>query len=92
VSEEDRIKTKIISFRVSDHEFRVAHEASRKHGFGSVSLFSRAATLKCDPSGPVQSSLDIEINRLFRRIEVLTTILEKLSADAVRLLAPFNKK
>jgi hypothetical protein len=91
MSEEDRIKSKIISFRVSDREFGMVQEASRKHGFASVSLFARAATLTCDSAGPVQSPLDAELNRLWRRIEVLTAMLEKLSADAVLLLALFNK-
>jgi hypothetical protein len=90
MSEEDRIKSKIISFRVSDREFGVVQEASRKHGFASVSLFARAATLTCDTSGPVQSPLDLELTRLWRRIEVLTSILEKLSADTVLMLSSLN--
>jgi hypothetical protein len=79
VSEED-IKSKIISFRVSDQDYYTVEEASRKQGFTSVSLFARSATLNCDPSKTVHSPLDVEINRLWRRIEVLTTTLEQLAA------------
>ena len=79
MSEED-IKCKIISFRVSDQDFYTVEEASRKQGFSSVSLFARSATLTCNSSENVHSPLDIDINRLWRRIEVLTTTLEQLAA------------
>ena len=79
MSEED-IKCKIISFRVSDQDFYTVEEASRKQGFSSVSLFARSATLTCNSSETVHSPLNIDINRLWRRIEVLTTTLEQLAA------------
>ncbi len=79
MSEED-IKCKIISFRVSDQDYYAVEEASRKQGFTSVSLFARSATLTCNSSETVHSPLDVEINRLWRRIEVLTTTLEQLAA------------
>ena len=74
------IKRRIISFRVSDHEYEVVEEVSRKQGFISVSLFARSAILTCNSSEPVHSPLDIDINRIWRRIEVLTTALETLAA------------
>jgi len=77
---EDRIKCRVISFRVSDYDYGVAEEASRKHGFTSVSLFARSATLTCNLSQPVNTPLDVEMNRLWQRIEVLTAALEKLTA------------
>jgi hypothetical protein len=79
MSEED-IKCKIISFRVSDQDYYTVEEASRRQGFTSVSLFARSATLTCNSSEPVHSPLDVEINRLWRRIEVLTTTLEQIAA------------
>ena len=79
MSEED-IKCKIISFRVSDQDYYAVEEASRKQGFTSVSLFARSATLTCNSSDFVHSPLDVDINRLWRRIEALTTTLEQLAA------------
>ncbi|HMF77546.1 MAG TPA: hypothetical protein VK604_17950 [Bryobacteraceae bacterium] len=87
MSEED-IKSKIISFRVSDHDYGAVEEASRKHGFTSVSLFARSATLSCNTSELVHSPLDVEINRLWRRIEVLTAALETLTARVSIVLDP----
>ncbi len=82
-------RTKIISFRVSEHEFEAVQEASRKHGFSSVAFFARAATIASQLSEPIQSSLDIEISRLHCRIEALTAALEKLAARAGLVINPF---
>jgi hypothetical protein len=81
-------KCRIISFRVSDDEYWAVEEASRKHGFSGVSLFARAATLACNLSEPVHSSLDRDINRLWRRIEAVTKALEELTAHAGVALNP----
>lgn len=88
--EADR-KNKIISFRVSDHEYGTVEETSRKLGFLSVSLFARTSTLKCDQSEGTRSPADMEIDRLWRRIEELTKDLEKLIADAATALKVFKK-
>jgi hypothetical protein len=77
---EEAIKCRIISFRVSDQDYEAVEEASRKQGFTSVSLFARSATLAFNSSELVHSPLDVEINRLWRRIEVLTTALEHIAA------------
>jgi hypothetical protein len=87
MSEED-IKSRIISFRVSDHDYEAVEQASRKQGFASVSLFARSATLAGVTSEVVQSPLDVEINRLWRRIEVLTTTLEQIAAHPNIALEP----
>jgi hypothetical protein len=87
MSEED-IKCRIISFRVSDHDYEAVEEASKKQGFASVSLFARSATLMCNSSELVRSPLDVEINRLWRRIEVLTTALEQIAAHLSVVLEP----
>jgi Arc/MetJ-type ribon-helix-helix transcriptional regulator len=76
---EEAIKCRIISFRVSDQDYEAVEEASRKGGFASVSLFARSATLALNSSELVHSPLDVEINRLWRRIEVLTTSLEQIA-------------
>jgi hypothetical protein len=76
---EEAIKCRIISFRVSDQDYEAVEEASRKQGFTSVSLFARSATLAFNSSEAVHSPLDVEINRLWRRIEVLTTALEQIA-------------
>jgi hypothetical protein len=77
---EGHTKSKIISFRVSENEYGAVEEASRKHGFASVSLFARSATLMRDSSVPMQFPLDAEISRLWRRVDVLTTALEQITA------------
>lgn len=79
ITEED-IKCKIVSFRISDQDSDTVKEASRRKGFTSVSLFARSATLACHASEIVHSPLDVEINRLWRRIEALTTALEQIAA------------
>jgi hypothetical protein len=88
---EGDIKSRIISFRVSDQEYGTVEQASRRSGFVSVSLFARTATLKCDSSSPVHSPADVEIDKLWRRIEVLTKELEALIANASVALRFFNK-
>lgn len=76
------VRCRIISFRLSDDEYGVVEAVSRKSGFMSVSLFARSAVLAQQSAEPVHSSLDVEINRLWRRIEALTTALEELAAQA----------
>jgi hypothetical protein len=76
----ESIRCRIISFRVSDHEYEEVEEASRKHGFIGVSVFARSATLARNSAEPIHSSVDVEINRLWRRIEAITTALEELVA------------
>lgn len=78
---EGRTKCKIVSFRVSDDEYGAVETVSRMHGFTSVSLFARSATLTCNSYEPVHTPLDVEINRLWRRLETLTTILERITAQ-----------
>jgi len=84
-------KNKIISFRVSDHEYITVEETSRKQGFVSVSLFARSATLKTNSSEPTRSPVDVEIDKLWRRIEELTKDLEKLIANTASALKFFQR-
>ncbi len=83
---ESAIKRKIVSFRVSDDEFQVVDETCRKLGFSSVATFARSATLMCNSSDPVRSPVDMEFDRLWRRIDVLTTTLEELTAHLTMAL------
>jgi hypothetical protein len=76
-------KCRIISFRLSDDEYGAVEEASRKHGFQSISLFARSATLTGHSAEPVHSPLDVELNKLWRRIETLTAALEQIAAGSV---------
>jgi hypothetical protein len=76
---EGLIKYRVLSFRLSDDEYRQVEAAGRKCGFVSASLFARAAALKGDSSEPVNTPLDLEINRVWRRVEVLTSTLEQMS-------------
>lgn len=87
---EGPIKCKIVSFRVSDDEYEAVKEACRKQGFASVPLFARFATLTSNSSEPVLSPLDAEINRLWRRLDALTSVLERLASHTGVILAPFN--
>ena len=80
VTPEAQIKSKVVSFRISDDEYETVETASQKHGFASVSLFARAATLKGHSFEPVHTPLDVELNRLWRRIEALTSALEQIAA------------
>jgi hypothetical protein len=88
---EDPIKSRIISFRLSDNEYLIVQDISRKQGFASVSLFARSATIaSCNSSELVHSPLDVEIAGLWRRIEALTAALEKIAAQAGVLFTPLN--
>jgi hypothetical protein len=72
-------KYKILSFRLSDEEYNQVEAASRRHGFVSASLFARAAALRANSLEPVRTPLDVELNRLWRRVETLTSTLEQMS-------------
>jgi hypothetical protein len=72
-------KYKILSFRLSDEEYKQVEAARQKHGFVSASLFARAAALRNDSLEPVRTPLDLELNRLWRRVEALTAALEEMS-------------
>lgn len=84
------IKSKIISFRVSDEEYKTVEAASQKQGFPSVSLFARFTTLSSHLSETFKSPLDTDFNRLWRRLDALTDTLERLAARAGVVLAPSN--
>jgi hypothetical protein len=73
-------KYKVLSFRLSDEEYKQVEAAGRKHGFVSASLFARAAALRGDSLEPVRTPLDLELNRLWRRVEALTSALEQTSS------------
>jgi hypothetical protein len=77
---EGAIKRKIVSFRLSDEEYAAVEERSRKHGFPSISLFARSAALAGRSTDPVNSPLDVELNKLWRRIEAIVATLEQISA------------
>jgi hypothetical protein len=83
-------RTKIISFRLSDAEYRAVEAASRINGFASVSLFARSAALGCDSGKSVHTPLDVDINRLWRRIEVLTTKLDEMTDRVAAVLDRFG--
>ena len=85
---EENIKCRIISFRVSEHDYEAVEEASRRQGFTSVSLFARSATLACNSSEFVHSPVDVEIDRLWRRIEALTAALEQIASHLSVALEP----
>lgn len=72
-------KYRVLSFRLSDEEYRHVEAAGRRCGFVSASLFARAVALKRDSLEPVGTPLDLELNRLWRRVEALTSTLEQMS-------------
>jgi hypothetical protein len=69
----------VISFRISDQEYDSGAMKSLKHGFPSVPLFARSLTLTYNGEEPVQAPLDIEINRLWRRVEALIYAMEQIT-------------
>jgi transposase len=73
-------KRKIISFRLSDEEYAAVEKKSRKNGFPSISVFARSSTLTERDTDPVSTPLDVELNKLWRRIEAIVTKLEELAA------------
>lgn len=75
---EGQIKSKVVSFRIDDDEYSKAEKIARTSGFASVSCLAREATLKCTPADVVNTPLDVEMNRLWRRIDALTSSLESI--------------
>jgi hypothetical protein len=73
-------KYKVVSFRISDADYEKIEAAGRRYGFTSAALFARAAALREDSPEPVRTPLDLELNRLWRRLEALSSALEQLSA------------
>ena len=74
------MKSRVISFRLSEQEFGEVAAKSVEQGFSSVSLFARWLTLDCRPIVPSQSVIDSEINRLWRRLEALICTVEEITA------------
>lgn len=85
---EGQNKSRVISFRISEDEYENVEKISWRHGFTSVSLFAREATLTSESSEPARFQMDIELNRLWRRIEAITITIERLTAYIGALLAP----
>jgi hypothetical protein len=79
-------KRNIVSFRLSDAEYGAVETVSRVQGFTSVSLFARSATLTNNSNDGTHSPFDADMNRLWRRLEVLTAALEQITIQARRAL------
>jgi hypothetical protein len=75
---EGQTKCKIVSFRMGDEEYLKVETLAKNKGFSSVSFFAREATLKAAPLEVVHTPLDVEMNRLWRRIEAVTVAIEKI--------------
>jgi hypothetical protein len=71
-----QLKGKIVSFRIADEEYQKLQTVAKNGGFASVSYFAREATLKSTPFEPVHTPLDVEMNRLWRRMEAVTASIE----------------
>jgi hypothetical protein len=80
-------KTRIISFRVSDEEYRVVNEESKKVGFASVSLFARSATLTGNRQEPTPPIVPVDVQDLWSRVDALTAALEHI---ATHLCVPID--
>lgn len=75
---EGQTKCKIVSFRIADEEYLKVETLARNKGFASVSFFAREATLKAAPLELVHTPLDVEMNRLWRRLETITATIEQV--------------
>jgi hypothetical protein len=83
------LKCKIISFRVSDDEYKIVEELRQTHGFPSVSLFSRFATLTYRSAGLEPSQLDLELKRLWNCVEqALVSALRQITARSGSMQNP----
>lgn len=85
-------KSRIISFRVSQTEYEIIEEASRKGGFKNVSFYARSSALPLESVEPARSPFDTELTRLWRRLEALTQTLETITAKAGLLLSSSRSK
>jgi hypothetical protein len=83
-------KSNIISFRLSDDDYESVQQESGRQGFASVSTFARFATVTFNAPKQVHSQFDADVNRLWRRLDALTTALERLAGQAGAILTPFN--
>jgi hypothetical protein len=78
---EVQLKCKVVSFRIADDEYLKVEALAKNKGFASVSYFAREATLKSTPFESVNTPFDVEINRLWRRVEAMTSAIEKIIAQ-----------
>ena len=77
----ENVKSNVVSFRLSDVEYDAVEAVSRLHGFASVSVFARSATVTCNSSEAIHRALTVDINRLWHRLEALTTAFEDTAAQ-----------
>jgi hypothetical protein len=75
----DALRSKVISFRVSDDEYRIVAAATEKHGFPSVSLFARSAALTENAPDAIKGPINVELGKLWTRINQLTSALEQIA-------------
>lgn len=76
-----QLKCKVVSFRIADDEYLKIEAHAKNNGYASVSYFAREATLKSAPFEAVSTPFDVEINRLWRRIEAMTSAVENVVAQ-----------
>jgi len=74
------MKSKIVSFRLSEAEYAAVEQMSQKQRCGSVALFARAATLVGACGGLEVTSGDMDAAKLWRSLEAITAALESLAA------------
>jgi hypothetical protein len=74
-------KIRIVSFRLSDAEYNAVEARSRRLCFNSVSQFARSLTLAGESCDDISTPLDRDIDRVWRRLELLTAALEKVAVE-----------
>lgn len=73
-------RNRIVSFRLSDAEYRAIEASIRSSGIPNVSLYARSAALARSPEEHVCTPLDLDINRLWCRLDQLAKALEEMTA------------
>ena len=72
-------KSRMVSFRLSETEYAGIEEASRAHGYRSISLFARCAILAYHSASP-QSNYEEQLSELRERMETMAAELIRISA------------
>lgn len=85
------MKSKIVSFRLSEAEYSAVEQMSQKQRCGSVALFARSATLAGALAERESGARNVDAERLWRNLEAITGALDTLVATLLPVLRTMHE-
>jgi hypothetical protein len=74
------MKSRIVSFRLSEAEYSAVEQISQRQGCASVALFARSATLVGSCGGADGSTRSIDTGKLWQSLQAITVALDTVAA------------